>query len=96
MPLQLGQAVSGLKFVSRCQILEMLQAFCSFFFDCHACFAKANNQWDIAAELPLDPMDWAFARVLTGGIKGVAMVSWKASESVVLHLFVLGLQFGSL
>ena len=36
---------------------------------------KANNQWNIAAELADDPMDSAFARALTGGIKGVAMVS---------------------
>ena len=37
-------------------------------------FAQANNQWNIEAELGSDPMDSAFARALTSGIKGVAMV----------------------
>jgi len=36
--------------------------------------AQANNQWNIEAELGNDPMDSAFARALTGGIKGVVMV----------------------
>ena len=48
-------------------------------------FAKANNQWNIAAELADDPMDSAFARALTGGIKGVAMVSWR--KVVLLFAF---------
>eukprot|EP00435_Cladocopium_sp_Y103_P044157 s1036_g12.t1 len=34
----------------------------------------ANNQWNIGAELGSDPMESAFARTLTAGIKGVAMV----------------------
>ncbi|CAL1141141.1 unnamed protein product [Cladocopium goreaui] len=34
----------------------------------------ANNQWNIGAELGDDPMGSAFARALTSGIKGVAMV----------------------
>jgi len=37
-------------------------------------FAQANNQWNIGAELGDDPMGSAFARALTSGIKGVAMV----------------------
>ena len=37
-------------------------------------FAQANNQWNIGADLGNDPMDSAFARTLTAGIKGVAMV----------------------
>ena len=36
--------------------------------------AKANNQWNIGADLGNDPMESAFARTLTAGIKGVAMV----------------------
>ena len=36
--------------------------------------AKANNQWNIEADLGNDPMESAFARTLTAGIKGVAMV----------------------
>ena len=36
--------------------------------------AQANNQWNIGAELGSDPMESAFARTLTAGIKGVAMV----------------------
>ncbi|CAL1173608.1 unnamed protein product [Cladocopium goreaui] len=34
----------------------------------------ANNQWNIGADLGNDPMESAFARTLTAGIKGVAMV----------------------
>lgn len=37
-------------------------------------FAQANNQWNIGADLGNDPMESAFARTLTAGIKGVAMV----------------------
>ena len=48
-------------------------------------FAEANNQWNIAAELADDPMDSAFARALTGGIKGVAMVSRR--KAVLLFVF---------
>ena len=36
--------------------------------------AQANNQWNIGADLGNDPMESAFARTLTAGIKGVAMV----------------------
>ena len=35
---------------------------------------QANNQWNIGADLGNDPMESAFARTLTAGIKGVAMV----------------------
>ena len=54
--------------------------------DCRDFFAKANNQWNIAAELADDPMDSAFARALTGGIKGVAMVSWQKAVFFFLRL----------
>ena len=37
-------------------------------------FDQANNQWNIGADLGNDPMESAFARTLTAGIKGVAMV----------------------
>ena len=47
-------------------------------------FAKANNQWNISAELADDPMDSAFARALTGGIKGVTMVPWRKT----VHFFL--------
>ena len=40
----------------------------------HENSAKANNQWNIGADLGNDPMESAFARTLTAGIKGVAMV----------------------
>ena len=45
-------------------------------------FAQANNQWNISAELADDPTESAFARALTGGIKGVAMVSWWDSGAL--------------
>ena len=35
---------------------------------------QANNQWNIESDLGSNPMDSAFARALTSGIKGVAMV----------------------
>jgi len=43
-------------------------------FDLFVNVAQANNQWNIGAELGSDPMESAFARTLTAGIKGVAMV----------------------
>ena len=74
-----------LVFFSRVVILELLVR-----------FAQANNQWNIAAELADDPMDSAFARALTGGIKGVAMVSWwKAvflSKTCGFWMFVVSFQ----
>ena len=65
-------------------------------------FVKANNQWNIAAELADDPMDSAFAGALTGGIKGVAMVSWQRGTDFFFRLWILKVgfsavfQFGSL
>jgi hypothetical protein len=43
-------------------------------FDLFVNVAQANNQWNIGADLGNDPMESAFARTLTAGIKGVAMV----------------------
>ena len=62
-------------------------------FGCCVGLVKANNQWNIAAELADDPMDSAFARALTGGIKGVAMVSWLKALLLLFLLKALDLGF---
>ena len=64
--------------------------------------AKANNQWNIGADLGNDPMESAFARTLTAGIKGVAMVldqevqpltsdstNMSRRDSAAMYLYVL-------
>ena len=54
-------------------------------------FAKANNQWNIEAELGSDPMDSAFARALTSGIKGVVMVLDQEVQPLTSDLTNAGL-----
>ena len=64
--------------------------------------AQANNQWNIGADLGNDPMESAFARTLTAGIKGVAMVldqevqpltsdltNMSRRDSAAMYLYVL-------
>jgi hypothetical protein len=71
-------------------------------FDLFVNVAQANNQWNIGADLGNDPMESAFARTLTAGIKGVAMVldqevqpltsdstNMSRMDSAAMYLYVL-------